>query len=193
MVWNAQLNEGARVVRTTHPIEAESYRILRSRIDTSGLSALSRAVVERLVHTTADPSWAGDLLVDEQALAAGKRALDDGAQVITDIRMVAAGVTSRTSCVCSEVDGGVAAVAARYPTGAVWAFGQDTAAVVELAELCASGVVVPALVIALPAGFVGAVEAKRSIRAAGVPSLTNRGERGGAALATAAVNALLYA
>ncbi|HXV94340.1 MAG TPA: precorrin-8X methylmutase, partial [Pseudonocardia sp.] len=44
-----------------HPIETESYAILRSRLDTSDLPPLTRAVVERVVHTTADPSWAGEL------------------------------------------------------------------------------------------------------------------------------------
>ena len=37
-----------------HPIEAESYRILRSRIDLSALPPLTRAVTERVIHATAD-------------------------------------------------------------------------------------------------------------------------------------------
>ncbi|GAA0615198.1 precorrin-8X methylmutase [Kutzneria viridogrisea] len=181
------------MARVRHPIEQESYRILRSRVDTSGLPVLSRAVVERLVHTTADPSWAGDLLVDERALESGRRALTSGVPLITDVRMVAAGVTSRPAHIAAETEGGIGALAGQYPQGAVFALGQDFAAVAELAGLCASGALRPALVIALPAGFVGAVEAKRALRESGVPALTNRGERGGAALATAAVNALLYA
>jgi precorrin-8X/cobalt-precorrin-8 methylmutase len=175
-----------------HPIESESYDILRRRVDTTGLGPLSRAVVERLVHTTADPTWAGDLLVDEQALAAGRRALADGAPVIADVRMVAVGITSRAVTVVAETPGGLGELVRTAPAGAVWAIGQDVSIVTELVGHCRSGAVRPALVIALPAGFVGAVEAKRAVRELGVPALTNRGERGGAALATAAVNALLY-
>ena len=37
-----------------HPIEAESYRIMRSRIDLSALPPLTRAVTERIIHATAD-------------------------------------------------------------------------------------------------------------------------------------------
>jgi precorrin-8X/cobalt-precorrin-8 methylmutase len=41
-------------------------------------------------------------------------------------------------------------------------------------------------------GFVGAVEAKQALRDSGLPAVTNRGEKGGAAVAAAALNALLY-
>src|SRR4051794_41984604 len=78
---------------TVHPIESESYAILRTRLDLTALPPLTRAVVERIVHTTADPSWAGDLVCDEDALRAGRAALLDGAPVVTDVRMVAAGLT----------------------------------------------------------------------------------------------------
>jgi precorrin-8X/cobalt-precorrin-8 methylmutase len=37
------------------------------------------------------------------------------------------------------------------------------------------------------------VAAKAALRASGLPAVSNRGERGGAAVAAAAVNALLYA
>ena len=50
----------------------------------------------------------------------------------------------------------------------------------------------PALVVGLPVGFVGAVEAKHDLRASGLPAVSNRGEKGGSAVASAAVNALLY-
>jgi precorrin-8X/cobalt-precorrin-8 methylmutase len=50
----------------------------------------------------------------------------------------------------------------------------------------------PALVIGLPVGFVGAVEAKQALRDSGLPAVTNKGEKGGAAVAAAALNALLY-
>ena len=55
--------------RVVHPIEALSYRILRSTVDTTGLQPRTRDVVERIVHTTADAGWIGDLVTDESALA----------------------------------------------------------------------------------------------------------------------------
>ena len=50
----------------------------------------------------------------------------------------------------------------------------------------------PALVIGLPVGFVGAVEAKQALRDSGLPAVTNISEKGGAAVAAAALNALVY-
>jgi precorrin-8X/cobalt-precorrin-8 methylmutase len=72
--------------------------------------------------------------------------------------------------------------------GAVWVIGTAPTALFELIALDAA----PALVIGLPVGFVGAAEAKRALRASGLPALSNRTEKGGAAVAAAALNALLY-
>ena len=47
-------------------------------------------------------------------------------------------------------------------------------------------------IIGLPVGFVGAAEAKAALVASGLPCVANVGERGGSAVAVAAVNALLY-
>ena len=76
-----------------HPIEAESYRILRSRIDLSALPPLTRAVTERVIHATADFDYATDLVCDEAALAAGVAALRRDAPVVADVAMVASGIT----------------------------------------------------------------------------------------------------
>jgi precorrin-8X/cobalt-precorrin-8 methylmutase len=72
--------------------------------------------------------------------------------------------------------------------GAVWVVG---CAPTALAEIVASDAA-PALVIGLPVGFVGAVEAKEALRASGLPAVSNVSEKGGSAVAAAALNALLY-
>ncbi|MDQ3899605.1 MAG: precorrin-8X methylmutase, partial [Actinomycetota bacterium] len=54
-----------------HPIEVESYRILRSQVDTTRLPRVSRAVTERVIHASADLAYATDLCCDEDALVAG--------------------------------------------------------------------------------------------------------------------------
>ncbi len=188
-------------MRAVHPIENRSYAILRERLDVSDLPPLTRAVVERVVHTTADPSWAGDLVCDEDALRAGAAALLAGAPLVVDVRMVAAGITAHPAVVALDLAGpdpgtaptrsaaGIRAAAGAHPDGAVWAIGNAPTA---LAELVGSAVSSP-LVVGLPVGFVGAVAAKAALRASGRPAVSNRSERGGAAVAAAAVNALLYA
>lgn len=194
--------------RVPHPIERESYRILRSRVDTGDLGPLTRAVVERVVHTTADPSWAGEFIADESTLAEGRTALLDGAPLITDVRMLAAGITSRPARSALDAEGvgelaaaerltrsaaGMRIQAMAHPDGAVFAVGNAPTALFELTGLCRAGLVRPALVVGLPVGFVGALESKGDLRDAGVPCLVNRTERGGSTIAAAAVNALLYA
>ncbi len=185
-----------------HPIETESYALLRARLDVADLPPLSRAVVERVVHGTADPTWAGELVLDERALQAGRNALIDGALLIADVGMVAAGITARTSTVALQLAEpadvpagstraaeGIRLAAAAHPAGAVWVIGTAPTALAELVRLRPRA----PLVVGVPVGFVGAVEAKAALRASGLPSVSNRGERGGAAIAAAIVNALLYA
>ncbi|PWU61316.1 precorrin-8X methylmutase, partial [Micromonospora globispora] len=81
------------MTRVVHPIERESYRILRDRVDLSHLPPLTRAVTERVVHASADLDYVTDLVCDEAALAAGLAALRVGAPIVTDVWMVAAGIT----------------------------------------------------------------------------------------------------
>ena len=76
-----------------HPIETESYRILRSRVDLSHLPPLTRAVTERVIHASADFDYVTDLVADEAALAAGVAAIRRGAPVVADVAMVASGIT----------------------------------------------------------------------------------------------------
>jgi precorrin-8X/cobalt-precorrin-8 methylmutase len=189
--------------RAVHPIERESYQILRARLDTSGFPPWTRAVVERVIHASADLGYAGDLACAEETLAGGAAALRAGAPVVADSAMVAAGVTTRP-VICRVADpraarlaaergltrsaAGIRLAFAETGPGAVWVVGTAPTALAELIALGAG----PALVIGLPVGFVGAVEAKRALRASGLPSVTNHSEKGGAAVAAAALNALLY-
>jgi precorrin-8X/cobalt-precorrin-8 methylmutase len=195
------------VSRAVHPIEARSYRILRSIVDTALLPPHTRDVVERIVHTTADPAWVDDLVTDEAALAAGAAALGAGAPLVVDAGMVAAGVTAYPS-IClvgtpaardlaartglTRSAAAVCLAAGQAGEGAVWAVGNAPTALDELLRLVATRQVRPALVVGLPVGYVGAVEAKAALRASGVPALSNVSARGGSAVAAAAVNALLY-
>lgn len=191
--------------RTVHAIEAESYRVLRSRVDTTHLPPWTRAVVERVVHASADVEYASDLVCAEGHLARAAELLRHDVPVVVDAEMVAAGVTAReTLCfvrharahdlaASAKVTRSAAAVhvaLAEVPRGAVWVVGNAPTALSELLTLAARAQ--PALVVGLPVGFVGAVESKRALRESGLPSITNRTEKGGSAVAAAAVNALLY-
>ena len=200
------------MLRTVHAIELESYTILRAQLaarypDAEAWPPLARAVLERVVHASADLDYAADLVLpDESVLAGAVRALRDGAPVVADVAMVAAGITRR-SAVCRITDPRAAEVAgaagitrsaaalrlaaADVGPGAVYVIGCAPTALFELIEHAAQ--YRPLLVIGLPVGFVGAVESKQALREqAGLPSVSNRGGKGGSAVAAAALNALLY-
>jgi precorrin-8X/cobalt-precorrin-8 methylmutase len=190
-------------MRRVHPIETESYRILREMVDLSHLGPLSRAVAERVIHASADLDYAESLVLDEVALEGGISALQRDAPIVTDVGMVAAGVTGhQTRCLVSHPRAralskqlGITRSAAGFRLaaeeageGAVWVVGNAPTALFELLELD----VRPDLVIGLPVGFVGATESKDALLHSGLPALTNRGPKGGSAVAAAALNALIY-
>jgi precorrin-8X/cobalt-precorrin-8 methylmutase len=190
-------------MRRVHPIETESYRILRGMVDLSHLGPLSRAVAERVIHASADLDYAESLLLDEATLENGVSALRRDEPVVTDVGMVAAGITGRlTLCLVSDPRAqalseqlGITRSAAGFRVateevgkGAVWIVGNAPTALFELLALD----VAPSLVIGLPVGFVGAAESKAALVVSGLPAVANRGPKGGSAVAAAALNALIY-
>ena len=124
------------------------------------------------------------------------------APVIADVAMVASGITGYP-VICKIGDSlcarlartanlTLSAAAVRLAhgeagPGALWLVGCAPTALAEII----SRQVEPALVIGVPVGFVGAAEVKDSLRASGLPALSNISEKGGSAVAVAAFNALL--
>ncbi len=183
-----------------HPIEAESYRILAERVDLSAFGPLGAAVVARVIHASADLSYAETMVVDEAALEAGMAALVAGAPVVVDVEMVRHGITGvEARCFLPDTAAagttrsaaGMALAADTHPEGAIVVVGCAPTALDEVVRLHGAGRVSPALVIGLPVGFVGAAESKERLRASGLPAVTNVGEKGGSAVAAAALNALV--
>ncbi|MGI8810254.1 MAG: precorrin-8X methylmutase [Acidimicrobiales bacterium] len=185
---------------SVHPIEAESYRILAERVDLSGFGPLAAAVVARVIHASADLEYAESMVVAEAAVEAGVAALASGAPVVVDVEMVRHGVTGIDTCCYlpdTAPDGttrsaaGMALAAERHPHGAVVVVGCAPTALDEVVRLHQAGGFSPALVVGLPVGFVGAAASKERLRASGLAAVSNVGEKGGSAVAAAAVNVLV--
>ena len=137
-------------MRRVHPIETESYRILRGMVDLSHLGPLSRAVAERIIHASADLEYAQSLVLDETALEDGIEALRQDAPIVTDVGMVAAGITGReTQCFVSDpramehsANLGITRSAAGFRlaaeevgNGSIWVVGNAPTALFELLDL----------------------------------------------------------
>jgi precorrin-8X/cobalt-precorrin-8 methylmutase len=201
VTWRGGLDEnGAASADGADP----ELSALRSRIDLDGLPPLTRAVAEHVIGSTAELSYANDLVCSEPWLEAAAGALAGGAPVVADGPMVTVGIASDvTICKAGESlterlarTAGIAKAAAAVRLafgeagpGAIWVVGEEPIAIYEIIARN----VQPALVIGLPAGFVAAVQAKRTLRESGLPALTNAGEKGGPVAAAAACQVLLAA
>lgn len=202
------------MTRVVHAIERESYAILRAQLTARYPAAdqwppLARAALERVVHASADLDYADDLVLpDERVLAEAVDALRGGVPLVADVAMVAAGITRRAA-LCRIADPAAAELASATGVtrsaaalrlaareagpGAVYVVGNAPTALFELIGRAAE--YRPLLVVGLPVGFVGAVESKAALRAhpvLGARAVSNRGGKGGSAVAAAALNALLY-
>ena len=199
------------MTRIVHPIEQESYAILRGQLadrypDTAKLPPLAQAVLERVVHASADLEYAEDLVLPEESvLEAAVAALRADTPVVADVAMVAAGITRReTLCRITDPRAAARAAEARITRsaaalrlaaeeagpGAVYVVGCAPTALFELIERAET--YEPLLVLGLPVGFVGATESKQALRVSGLPAVSNISGKGGSAVAAAALNALLY-
>ena len=170
-------------------------------------------VVRRVIHTTADFDFAENMRFSKGAVKLAREALKNGAAVVTDTNMAAAGI-NRAACArcggevgCRMADpAGREAAEARGTTRAVvsmeeavkatpnalFAVGNAPTALIRLCELIEEGKCAPALVIGVPVGFVNVVESKERLLAAKVPYITAVGRKGGSPVASTIVNALLY-
>jgi precorrin-8X/cobalt-precorrin-8 methylmutase len=170
-------------------IEARSFAIIREELGTAlPNDAGQAALLVRVIHTTADFSFARNMHLSEGAIVAGVRALRDGAVIITDTRMAEAGIDKKRlasfggSVHCFMADDDVAETALRNKTTRahaaidkaadfsrgekrplIFAIGNAPTALFRLCELFGSGELSPALVIGAPVGFVNVVEAKEAL------------------------------
>ncbi|BDG61562.1 precorrin-8X methylmutase [Caldinitratiruptor microaerophilus] len=194
-------------------IERRSFEIIRGLVPDLSGTPEEQQVRVRMVHAAGDPTIARDVHIHPRAVEAGVEALRSGAPIVTDVRMIAVGVSPghcerlgvRVECMLDHPDvaararaegttRAIAAVRLWGPRldGAVVAIGNAPTALLALLDLVDAGVCRPALVVGTPVGFVNAAESKEELRRRdAVPSITVAGWRGGSTLAVAALNALL--
>jgi precorrin-8X/cobalt-precorrin-8 methylmutase len=193
-------------------IEARSFEIIRGELgaDMPPLDPLLRAVLLRVIHTTADFSHAQNLRASPDAAALGIRALREGASIVTDTQMAKAGIDKKRlakfggQAYCFIGDDDVADAAKRNGTTRALASMDKAAklgvplifaignAPTALGRICDPGAgLSPALVIGVPVGFVNVTESKELLMAGNLPYITVKGRKGGSGIAAAICNALL--
>ncbi|MBI5902245.1 MAG: precorrin-8X methylmutase [Deltaproteobacteria bacterium] len=195
-----------------HPIERESFRIIGAEMDESRFTALELPIVKRAIHSTADFDFQEIIRFSPGAVSAGMDAVRNGRNIITDVRMVDAGITRArlkpfgVEVFCFSSDEDVARTsdregvtktaasmrkAARFMEGGIVAVGNAPTALVELLRLIRGGAPAPALIVGVPVGFVGARESKEELQRSGCEYITAAGRKGGSTVAAAITNALV--
>ncbi len=199
-------------IRDGQEIYRRSFATIRAEADLSAIPPDMGKLAVRVIHACGMVDIVSDLAFSPGAGAAGRAALQAGAPILCDARMVAEGITrprlpQNNGVICTLHDDGVPDLAKslgntrsaaalehwrEHLEGSVVVIGNAPTALFYLLEMLDAGAPKPALIIGMPVGFIGAAESKDALAAdsRGVPYVVVRGRRGGSAMAVAAVNAL---
>jgi precorrin-8X/cobalt-precorrin-8 methylmutase len=193
-------------------IYRQSFATIRAEADLARFTPEEEPVVVRMIHASGMVGLEAHVRFTPDMAAAARAALEDGAPILCDARMVSEGITrarlpAKNQVICTLDDARVpplaqslrntrsaAAVELWRPhlAGAIVAIGNAPTALFHLLNMLERGDCPrPAAIIGCPVGFVGAAESKAALMAAApVPALTVAGRLGGSAITVAAVNAL---
>lgn len=196
-------------------IEKRSFEIISNELDKRGICipAWQEMVTKRVIHTSADFDYAATMAYSDDAVAAAKSLLVEGADIVTDTNMALSGINrkaleklgGRAHCFMADEDVAVMAKergmtraaasvekAMKIDKSVIFAVGNAPTALIRLYELIQAGEWRPAFIIGVPVGFVNVAAAKELIMETDVPYIVNRGRKGGSNVAAAICNALLY-
>jgi precorrin-8X/cobalt-precorrin-8 methylmutase len=193
-------------------IYLQSFAMIRAEADLRCFSAEEEVVVVRMIHAAGMVGLEKFVRFTPGIAIAARAALEAGAPILCDARMVSEGITrtrlpAQNEVICTLNDPRVpdmakdmantrsaAALELWRPhlAGAIVAIGNAPTALFHLLNMLEDpSCPRPAAIIGCPVGFVGAAESKQAlIENAPVPSVVVEGRLGGSAITVAAVNAL---
>ena len=193
-------------------IEQASMAIIERELQVA-LDPEIKPIVKRVIHATADFSFAESMVFTPGVAPYARELLARGAMIVTDTQMAKAGINKtilgrlggEVHCFMSDADvaaeakerGVTRAIvsmekAAQLPGKCIFAIGNAPTALIALHGLIEEGKLDPALIIGVPVGFVNVVESKELFLDSPVPHIIARGRKGGSNVAAAICNALLY-
>ena len=208
------LPQGVReYIRNGDDIYRKSFAIIRAEADLARFDAIEEKVAVRIIHACGIVETAKDILFSPGMVARARIALQNGAPILCDAKMVASGITRKrlpasNEIICMLDDPRVPALAKEISNtrsaaamelwrdkmaGAVIAIGNAPTSLFRLLEMLDAGAPLPAAVIGMPVGFVGAAESKEALMQDGrMPYAVVRGRKGGSAMTVAAINAIAH-
>ena len=206
MFMGASTNQGM-------DIATKSREIIRELIkdDVKNLNPIETDIVERIVHSTADPEYAKLINISPNFVNVSIKALKNNEDILTDINMVKSGITQYDGDVyCYIKDEKVkeitkklsqkepitrAAAAIQYAaeTGfeGIIVIGNAPTALLKAIELKETGELNVKSIIGVPVGFVGAADSKKVLQKSDIPNIITSGPKGGTPIAVACANSLI--
>ena len=193
-------------------IYLRSFAMIRAEADLARFTPSEELVAVRMIHAAGMVELAPFIRFSDGFADAARTALEAGAPILCDARMVSEGVTrtrlpANNKVICTLRDEGVPELAAKmgntrsaaalelwrpHLEGAIVAIGNAPTALFHLLNMlqdpdCPR----PAAIIGCPVGFVGAMESKDALWAdQPVPCAIVQGRLGGSAITVAAINAV---
>lgn len=200
-------------------VEAASFAVIDAEYPPSlhNLPPDQWLVARRLIHTTGDPTIVPLLRFAHNPVEAGLTALRAGAPLFCDATMIRSGISlprlQRANAAyaadrivshiadpdvveAARISGHTRAFCAAEKAlpnlpGAIVLIGNAPLALARICRAIIEDGLRPALLIAMPVGFVNVVESKTLLNFCPVPHITVEGRRGGSPLAVATLHAIL--
>lgn len=201
-------------VKNPKAIEDKSMELIYPYVKDLNLTDDEIRVYSRTIHASGDVDYANLVRTSPNAVQKGIEALQNGADIFTDVEMVRTGISKPALKIhgnevhCLIKDEKVAAMAkelgvtrsiaamrtfGKQLDGQVVAIGNAPTALYEVLRLALEENIKPALIVGIPVGFVGAAESKDYLmEVSPVPYITVKDNKGGSPIAASVINALLY-
>jgi precorrin-8X/cobalt-precorrin-8 methylmutase len=197
-------------------IEARSMERIEKEMPSHPFGPEEWQVVRRMIHTTGDFGLIDSVRFTPGAISHGIEALRSGRSIYVDSRMIQSGLslkrlrsvykdyqTSDIHCYVDDEEVFEKARQQRLPRSlfavqkakpvlnrGLVVFGNSPIGLLEINRLIQEEKIRPALVIAMPVGFVHVIESKEELMSLDVPFIALSGRRGGSPLAVSVVHAL---
>ncbi|MHB1347314.1 MAG: precorrin-8X methylmutase [Candidatus Humimicrobiaceae bacterium] len=197
-------------------IEEQSMKIIDNLAGNPDICIEEKEIRSRIVHTSGDPELYWKVIISKGVIDSAIEALSKKANIITDVKMVEAGIRKKwlkergikhfcavdkkeVFNLAQKTGRTRSAIAVRslkilFP-GSIILIGNAPTALFEILDIVNKGngpEKLPALIVGVPVGFVGAAESKKKLAEQNVvPYITLPSTRGGSNIASAIMNALI--
>lgn len=192
-----------------YDIAIKSREIIRDLIkeDIKDLKPAEKDIVERIVHSTADPEYAKLVSISFDFVDMSLKALKNNETILTDINMVKSGITQYDGEVeCYIKNEEVIKIAkdnkiTRAAASIIYASKNDFKGILVVGNAPTSLYAAMDLIdkkeidiksiVGVPVGFVGAADSKEELHKTKIPNIITNGPKGGTPVAVACINSLI--